>query len=71
VKIVDVFRGLFSRQAKPPQPPPGLPSADDLVGAIFVAETQRQAAEYETRMTQTFATSDSLNIGTQSGVLFH
>jgi hypothetical protein len=68
VKIADVFRGLFSRQAKPPQP--NVPGADDYVAANFVAETQRQAAEYETRMTQIVSTSDDLNTGTQSGVCF-
>ena len=68
MRIVDVFRGLFSRQAKPPQP--NVPAVADVIAAIFHAETQKQAAEYETRTTQTFATSDSLNIGTQSGVCF-
>lgn len=45
-----------------------LPGAADLIGAIFVADCERQTAEYETR-TQ-FVTNNSLNIGTQSGVCF-
>jgi hypothetical protein len=65
VRIGDVFRSLFRRQEKPQ---PNVPSAADFIGAIFYAEAERQAVEYETQ-TQ-FVQNDSLNIGTQSGVCF-